>query len=89
MSCLDKFSFVWPDCLVDRRMRLSWIRNGVVFGRIWRKGSVNSRLDKNSEILVQDLRSGGLLAEKAVFDVTKQSEINQFFSKGRENHYIA
>jgi len=40
---------------------------------------INSRSNKHSEKLVQDLRNKGLLAEKAVFDVTNQSEVDSFF----------
>lgn len=42
---------------------------------------VNSRSDTKSEKLVQDLKNSGLLAEKAVFDITNQLEIDQFFVK--------
>ena len=42
---------------------------------------VNSRSEENSERLVQELQQANLLAEKAVFDVTNQSEIDHFFIK--------
>jgi len=42
---------------------------------------INSRSEENSERLVQELQRANLLAEKAVFDVTNQSEIDQFFIK--------
>jgi NAD(P)-dependent dehydrogenase (short-subunit alcohol dehydrogenase family) len=40
---------------------------------------INSRSKASSEKLVHDLRNSGLLAETAVFDLTNQSEIDQFF----------
>ena len=42
---------------------------------------INSRSEENAERLVEELRGHGLLAEKAVFDVTNQAEIDQFFIK--------
>ncbi|MCK6263257.1 SDR family oxidoreductase [Vibrio sp. ZSDE26] len=40
---------------------------------------VNSRSEENAQALVSELKSKGLKAEKAVFDVSVEQEVEQFF----------
>jgi NAD(P)-dependent dehydrogenase (short-subunit alcohol dehydrogenase family) len=81
MSNLDKFSLSGRNILLTGASGYLGTAMAWSLAECGAKVLINSRSDTNSENLVHDLRTAGLLAEKAVFDVTNQSDIDQFFIK--------
>jgi NAD(P)-dependent dehydrogenase (short-subunit alcohol dehydrogenase family) len=85
MSILEKFSLVEKNILLTGAT--GHLGNAIAWS-LAESGAnvlVNSRSERRVNELVQDILSAGFRAERAVFDVTEQSDVERFFSKRKNS----